>query len=171
MFEKDNRHIIDILFVIALFCLFVLSAIFLITIGANIYSKTMDHMDTNFNSRTAVAYITERIHQSDENGNVTIGDFKGHPSIIINSVSAGKEYITYIYENKHELCELTVRSDIELSPDAGQNIIEINSFEIEQVKAGDGESNPGPVRCKITMNDGEAYEFYTAIHTKNTENN
>lgn len=60
MLEKQQRHIIDIFFVIALFCIFALSAIFLISIGADIYGKTVTNMENNFNTRTALAYVTER---------------------------------------------------------------------------------------------------------------
>ena len=64
MNEKTDRHIIDILFVISLFALFVLSAVFLISIGAGIYSKTMYNMNANFDSRTAVAYINEKMEKA-----------------------------------------------------------------------------------------------------------
>ena len=159
MFEKDNKHIIDILFVIALFCLFVLSAIFLITIGANIYSKTMANMDTNFNSRTAIAYITERVRQSDENDSIDIGNFEDCPSLIIYSTKGDKDYITYIYEYEGELRELTVRSDVELSPKAGQSIIEVQEFTLEYV-------SENLVKCSITMEDNENCDFLVTLHTK-----
>ena len=64
MEERQQRHIIDILFVLALFGIFALSAIFLITIGANIYGKTMNNMERNFDTRTALAYITEKVRRS-----------------------------------------------------------------------------------------------------------
>ena len=97
MNDKDNRHIIDILFVISLFSLFVISAIFLISIGANIYSKTMVNMDSNFSSRTAVAYIIEKVHQSDADGNIELGSLDSCESIVITSYAAEREYKTYIY--------------------------------------------------------------------------
>ena len=65
MEERQQRHIIDVLFVLALFGIFALSAIFLITIGADIYGKTMNNMERNFDARTALAYITEKVRQSD----------------------------------------------------------------------------------------------------------
>ena len=72
MLEKQQRHIIDIFFVIALFCLFALSAIFLISIGADIYGKTVTNMEDNFNTRTALAYITEKVRQSDKDGQISV---------------------------------------------------------------------------------------------------
>lgn len=162
MNKKDHRHIIDILFVIALFCIFVMSALFLISIGANIYSKTVSTMGSNFSSRTAVAYITEKIHQSDEDGSISVGEFDGCPSIIISSVHNDKEYTTYIYSYENELMELMMRKDVVLTPEAGQSIIEIESFTLEKV-------DENLVRCSIVMNEGTDYDFYVCIHTQKEE--
>lgn len=159
MREKENKHIIDILFVLALFGIFVLSAVFLISIGANIYSATVKSMDNNFNSRTAVAYILEKVHQSDEEGSITVGDFEEYPSLIISSYSNDKEYITYIYECEGALRELTVRSNVSLSPKAGQKILDVDSFNISM-----GSDNL--ISCSIRVNHDEDYDFNIALHTK-----
>ena len=65
MRKQEERHIIDILFVIGLFCIFALSTIFLISIGADIYGKTVSNTEINFNDRTSFAYVTEKIRQAD----------------------------------------------------------------------------------------------------------
>lgn len=160
MNDRDNKHIIDILFVLALFCLFVLSAIFLISIGANIYSKTMSHMDKNFSSRTAVAYVIEKVHQSDSDGNISLGKLDECDAIIISSYIASKEYKTYIYEYNNELKELTVRADIFLSPEAGNTILPIKSFNINQL-------NDSLVKCSVVINnEDECYDFMFCTHTE-----
>ena len=159
MKNKDYRHIVDILFVISLFCTFVLSAIFLISIGANIYSNTMENMDGNFSSRTAVAYLTEKVHQSDENDAISVGEFEGHKSLILSSFVNDTEYLTYIYEHDGKLKELTKRSDISLSPGAGQEIIEIKSFQISQ-------DEDGFISCKVVMKDNDIYDFYVCEHSR-----
>lgn len=162
MNEKQNRHIIDILFVIALFAIFVLSAVFLISIGAKIYSKTMSNMENNFNSRTAVAYITEKIHQSDENGNVSLGKFEGSDAIVIDSVMAGKEYVTYIYLHEGQIKELTLRKDIILSQSAGSPIIAVDDFTMEMVSDSLASFN-------ITISNDESYHFYVNIYSEAKE--
>lgn len=163
MKERTQKHIVDILFVIALFGLFVLSAIALISIGARIYSRTMTNMDNNFTARTAVAYITEKIHQSDSQNAVSLCSFAGNPAFVINSNANNIEYKTYIYEYEDVLRELTVRADLELSPSAGQEIIEINRFEIIPL-------NDYLVHCVITMMDGQNYDFYVSAHSGGYEN-
>ena len=75
MNQKQDKHIVDVLFVIGLFCIFALSSFFLISIGANIYRKTVAHMDENFNTRTSLSYVVEKIRQADSEGAVSIGTF------------------------------------------------------------------------------------------------
>ncbi len=159
MKEKRNRHIVDILFVLALFGIFVISAIFLISIGANIYSDTVSTMDDNFNSRTAVAYIVEKIHQTDEANCLSIGKFDENPAIIITSNSNGKEYTTYIYEYDGALRELTARNNLSLAPEAGQPILELDSFNIDI-------ANNNLIHCSIKVNDDEDYGFNISLHSK-----
>ena len=97
MNQKQDKHIVDVLFVIGLFCIFALSSIFLISIGANIYRKTVAHMDENFNTRTSLSYVVEKIRQADAEGAVSIGTFEGNPALILSSEVNGIEYHTYIY--------------------------------------------------------------------------
>lgn len=155
MKDRQNQHIIDILFVLALFALFVLSAIFLISIGANIYTKTMSNMDKNFNSRTAVAYINEKLRQSDAEHSIETGYFGDCPSIIIKENINNKEYNTYIYSYNNKLMELTVRSDISLSPEAGQPIIDIYDFKIDK-------TSDSLIHLSFVLDD-DKYEFYSSI--------
>lgn len=136
MNEKQENHIIDILFVIALFCIFALSAIFLISIGANVYGKTVEHMDSNFSQRTSFAYVTEKIRQSDQLGAVSAGELAGHPALLITQNTGGSEYITYLYKYNGYLKELMVRADTPLGPEAGQDILAVTGFSLTEVSEG-----------------------------------
>lgn len=133
MNRQQEHHIIDILFVIALFCIFALSAVFLITVGANIYGKTVSHMEDNFNRRTSFAYVTEKIRQADENGAVSTGEFDGIRAVMITEDKNQTQYITYLYPYNGYLKELMVRKDTPLSPEAGQDILPITEFSFEEI--------------------------------------
>ncbi len=159
---KQENHIIDILFVIALFCIFALSAIFLISIGANIYGKTVDHMESNFNGRTSFAYITEKIRQSDKAGSISVGELDGIPALLITESQGETQYVTYIYEYEGHLKELMVRRDTPLDPFAGQDIMEVNGFELTQIKDNLYSFN-------ISTNEEETYHLY--VNTKSTGGN
>ena len=64
--QKQEKHfIVDILFVLALFGVFAVSALALVTIGADVYQHTVEDMGVNYESRTAVSYIMEKVRQND----------------------------------------------------------------------------------------------------------
>ena len=158
MEEKYNRHIIDILFVIALFCIFAMSAVFLISIGADIYGKTVSNMDDNFNDRTAYAYVMEKIRQSDAEGSLSVGELQGSPALLISQVKDDTRYITYLYEYNGFLKELMVRSDVPLGPEAGQDIIAVSSFSLQKV-------NDRLYEFFITADSGKSYQLYVAARS------
>ena len=61
-FKNENRHMVDVLFVLSLFCVFAFSALMLVIIGADVYKKTAAHMDTNYASRISYAYPVSYTH-------------------------------------------------------------------------------------------------------------
>lgn len=162
MKQKQEHHIIDILFVIALFCIFALSAIFLISIGANIYGKIVSHMENNFDGRTAFAYVTEKIRQSDCGGNITIEDLEGEPALVIHQTVNDTVYATYLYEHDGFLKELMVRIDTPLGRSAGQVILSVSDFSLKEIK-------PDLYFFSITTKDNEHYELL--VSTKSTGGN
>ena len=155
MNRQQEHHIIDILFVIALFCIFALSAVFLITVGANIYGKTVSHMEDNFNCRTSFAYVTEKIRQADQNGAVSVGELHELPAILITETVDDTRYITYLYQCNGYLKELMVREDTPLSPEAGQDILPVTEFSFEEV-------NDKLLAFTITTTDGSSCRLFVS---------
>jgi hypothetical protein len=90
-------------------------------------------MESNFNERTGFAYVTEKIRQADSDGAVSIGDFDGIPALLIARTSGENTYITYLYAYNGYLKELMVRKDTPLSPEAGQDILAVSEFSLQQV--------------------------------------
>lgn len=157
MEEKQQRHIIDVLFVLALFGIFALSAIFLITIGADIYGKTMNNMERNFDTRTALAYITEKVRQSDLENQIGIGELDGCPALIISSGTEENQYKTYLYEYQGTLKELMMKQDVQLGSSAGQDILDVSAFELSPV-------NDRLINCRITIDDEQRYDLFISVH-------
>ena len=134
MLEKENgRHMIDLLFVLSLFCVFAVSSVVLILFGADIYNKTVSSINDNYASRTSVAYITEKIRQSDIYDSVRIDDSLGYERLLMARNINGMEYATSLYEYDGYLYELFARTDIELPIDAGQQVIALTALDFEFV--------------------------------------
>ena len=68
--ERQTSHMIDFLFPLALFFCFAVSAIVLILMATGIYRSTTESSARNHVGRTALAYVSEKLHQGDADGEV-----------------------------------------------------------------------------------------------------
>ena len=156
---RGKRHIVDIAFVVALVFLFAFSAVTLIALGASIYRRNVNLMSQNYDSRTSFAYISEKIRQADINGNIEAASFGSIPSLRLKSEVNGETYYTYLYSYNGYLTELMMNENATgIIPAAGQKIVEITDFTIEQ---------PFNTLYKITITrtDGEELEMYITVHS------
>jgi hypothetical protein len=105
----------------------------LILFGADIYKKTVSSMDSNYASRTSVAYITQKIRQSNQFDSIYIDNSQGYERLMMTQDINGYTYATSLYEYDGFLYELFARTDIELPIDAGQQVIAIEGLKFELV--------------------------------------
>lgn len=130
--HSDTRHIVDTLFVLALFAVFAICSMLLITFGANIYKKTVDNLDEHYNLTTSTTYITEKFRHSDSAGAHSVTSFGDGNAFKINSIVDNVHYSTYIYQDNGYLKELYTKSENPLPPESGQRLLPINSFDVEK---------------------------------------
>ena len=88
-------------------------------------------MTENYEIRTASSYLTEKFHQNDTAGSVSITDIDGIPAIALSQRIQEQNYITYIYAYDGYLREATVSLDTAMTPAYGQKIIEVSALDIE----------------------------------------
>ncbi|MGI6110665.1 MAG: DUF4860 domain-containing protein [Bilifractor sp.] len=81
--KKKTASVAQIFCVIALFALFMACAILVILFGARVYKSTVEKSNANYSSRTLLSYVTEKIHQNDRAGGVSVGEFDGMPALIL----------------------------------------------------------------------------------------
>ncbi len=157
--QTGHRHMIDILFVFSLFCVFAVSSVLLILFGADIYKKTVQQMDSNYTSRTSIAYITEKIRQSDAENAIEIVSQNDTQILMLTNIINGIPYATSLYEYNGYLYELFARTDLELPLDAGQPVMELHSLTFSQL-----ESNI----LEITFTDAtnEEQKIYVSMHSR-----
>ena len=95
--KQEKHFIVDILFVLALFGVFAVSALSLVTIGADVYQHTVEDMSVNYESRTAVSYITEKVRQNDAADSILLTTLENVPALCMVSQLDGDTYCTYLY--------------------------------------------------------------------------
>lgn len=156
---SGKRHTIDLLFPIALFLLFAASSLFLVILAANVYRKSVLREECNYESRTCLSYVAEKIRQSDENGGVKTGVFDGLSCLILRQTFEEQPYVTYLYCYEGQLCELFIQEGIIMHAADGQKILKVHDFEITEQEKG---------IFKISCSDGNGKKLmtYAAVKSK-----
>lgn len=163
--KQEKHFIVDVLFVLALFGVFAVSALVLVTIGADVYQHTVQDMTGNYETRTAVSYLTEKIRQNDiasPDGENTayLTTLDGEPALMLTQDIDGDTYSTYLYLHRGYLKELFIKQDSSVggnSLDAGVKIIELESFQPEQI-------TPQLLSIAMTTKQGESHKIFVFTH-------
>lgn len=155
-FYFKRKHVVDMVFPFALFFVFASSALLVILLAADIYRNTTAMTESNYESRTVLSYMTEKIRQGDENGGVSIGSFDGHDSVIIRQTYGQQNYQTYIYEDEGVLRELFLLEGVEAVASDGRKIMEVHDLELEQLEKG-------MFRISCTAKEGEKLETVVTV--------
>lgn len=125
----DKKHSFNIVFTLALLGIFALSALFVAVLGAQVYGRTAEQMDDNYNARTSLVYITEKIRQCPSK-NVSIDEVDGKQALVLNQDIDGKKYESWIFSANGKLKETTVLKGEEVKPEGGQEIMDLNDFSL-----------------------------------------
>ena len=100
---NKNKHVIDMIFPIALFFVFISSCFIVLILSFHTYRKTVQLEQSNYQTRTALSYITQ-----------------------------GK-YTTYLYEDKGYLKELFISNQLEFDKDDGKKIMPVSHLKMQQI--------------------------------------
>ncbi|MCL2033956.1 MAG: DUF4860 domain-containing protein [Oscillospiraceae bacterium] len=130
---KPNSHMVDIIFTLALFCVFAASALLVVLIGANVYQNTTASMSDNFDTRTSITYISTKIRQNDALDSVYMTEFSGVPALVLREEIGGDLYNTWIYHYDGELREIFAADDAQVSPENGQTVMSVPNLMIERL--------------------------------------
>ena len=164
-FQSRKHHIIDILFPISLYFVFTVSALTVLLLATNVYRTTTENSALNFNANTSLSYITEKIHQNDTEGAVSIGSFDGHQALILKQHYNDTEYVTYIYVSEGNLMELYTKSSADVDVGSGKVtlpqclILPLQSLDMEM-----SQSNLLHLTC--TDAQGHTVASYISIHSE-----
>lgn len=129
---KRDKSNIDFLFLLSLFGVFLVSALFIVLFGAKIYRKTVSGMEENFAKRTAVAYLSEKIQKNDGEQLISAVTIDGLSVLRLSTVTETAEYYTYLYLYDGYLREITQKSTAELYKEDGTPVLALKEFSVTQ---------------------------------------
>lgn len=157
-FSKQNKSIVDVIFLLALFAAFLICALFIVLFGAKIYKKTVFKNQQFFNARTSLSYITEKIRQNDNSNSINVLNNNGSSVLELKMNENNTCYSTYIFCKEGMLMEYTANSNAPFSDTMGRKIMNASSFDIEKL------SNK-LYKFKIKDDTGYTTEFYTSVYS------
>lgn len=132
-FQTRSRHVIDLLFPIALFFVFAASSLAVLILAADIYSSTTNQLLANDESRTALSYISEKIRQNDADGALSIIEVDDLTCLAMSADYNGIPCTTYIYEYEGMLKEMFARDDADVSLKAGKDITAVSALSMTRL--------------------------------------
>ena len=134
--QRRPRHRIDFLFPLMLFFLFAATAASVILMAAGIYQSATEDSLRSQQARTALTYISEKIHQNDQDGKIYLTKFEDLTALAIRHSGEKDIYYTYIYSDGTNLRELFLKEGAEVAPESGSRIAAVADFSMEELRDG-----------------------------------
>lgn len=154
-----QNHMIDFLFPVALLFVFAVSALAVILLAANIYRSTTASSSLNYTARTSLSYISEKIHQNDISGDVSLSVYDGCEALVLEQTYNEQSYRTYIYVYENELKELFAKKGAEFPASTGRTILPVEDFSMDTVK-------DGVFRFSCTDTDGQTSSTIVGVRSR-----
>ena len=155
---EKRRHSLDALFPLGLLGLFVLCAVLVILFSASFYRQTLEKTRLG-DGETALAYVTEKLHQSDRAGAVSLGAIGDCPAVVITR-GQRRLYDTYIYCSDGQLRELMIKRELEPEPEMGRALLPLERFSAEDLGGG---------LLKISCRDSSGAEYCCYVNIRTME--
>lgn len=141
------------LLVLLLFGVFAVCILSVLLTGAGNYRKLLERDRDSYEHRTAMQYLVTKIHESDQDGAVYVGDFEtkqpaeeGDTLFLSERFDSG-EYITRIYTADGMICELFTAADGEFNKADGEKILSADTLSFEKKE--------GCITIHLTDENGE----------------
>lgn len=116
--------------------LFLSVGFLMISISARSYETIVNRSDANFEIRTPIYYIANKIRQKDGYKAVNIREIEGQQILVLEEVIEGQIYETWIYAYNHKLCEAYVTKGANVTLDSGFELLDIEGLTFEKQKNG-----------------------------------
>ena len=126
---KERHFQIQQVLTLLTLTVFALCLLLVLLTGASAYGKLVDRGEIAYGRRMGLQYLTTRLRQAET---VEIGTLDGCEALVLREMIAGEEYTTHIYCYEGWLRELYAVPGAKLPPQAGEVILEAETFSLKQ---------------------------------------
>lgn len=126
----NHGQLINVLFTMLLFLVFVLCALFTVLIGGQVYENINIRSQENFTGSVALQYVANKVRQGDREGGIDVITVDGTP--VLEIASDMGDYVSWIYYRDGAICELFSDPADGLGLEDGLKILECDGFDVSQ---------------------------------------
>ncbi|MCI8950005.1 MAG: DUF4860 domain-containing protein [Lachnospiraceae bacterium] len=130
----NHGQLINVLFTMLLFLVFVLCALFTVLIGGQVYENINVRSQENFTGSVALQYVANKVRQGDQEGAVHVITVEDTPVLEIKSGLGN--YVSWIYFRDGSICELFFDPADGLGLADGLSILTCDGFTPSQSEDG-----------------------------------
>jgi len=136
MKETFRKRRIDTIFVMVVFCVFAISVLMVLMLGASIYRNVTEVSRESQCERTAFAYIWSKVKNNDNADTIFVGEFDGHSALFFYERIGDRLFRTAIYHHDGWVTELFADPELGLGPDAGVRIMRLDDLSFDELEFG-----------------------------------
>ena len=127
---------LDTIFVLIIFCVFAMSVLMVLMLGASIYNEIVDTSREGDEPRTALSYIWTKVKNNDSVDVIRIGDFQGSSALFLDEVYGDTTYSTSIYHYNGWIYELFCEVGLEFDRESGTPVLKVSDLTFNEIDEG-----------------------------------
>ena len=158
MKDRNGKLSVDGVLALVLFGIFALCVLAVLLLGARGYQRLTERGQNSYNRRTAVQYITTRVHQADALSAVSIGCIGSAEALELTEIIDGVSYVTRVYYHDGYIRELYSPATLEFQPNDGERILPAAGLDFTLEN--------GLLTAEITEADGQTVEVCVSLRSK-----
>lgn len=143
-----KKHSLDIVIVLALFCIYATCSLFLCVIGADVYRSTADTMQRGYNQRTSALYVAEKIRKNDAVDSIRLDAVRGADALVLIEQESGFKFETWLFVQDQILYEGMFAAGAEPDIALCQPIMPLNAMHLSRA-----EENRSLIAITFVMTD------------------
>ncbi|MCP1110003.1 hypothetical protein M2145_001675 [Lachnospiraceae bacterium PF1-21] len=161
MKNNQSKHMIEMIFPIVLFFVFVVSSVILVVISADFYGRNTSEIQAKGESRTALSYLTTKFRQNDSGGQIQITEIEGTDCLTFKEEGEVSDYYTYIYLHDGNLMELFISDGVDFSLADGTTIMPLHYLSMTESEDGlftFETIDARQIRCHVTLGERSEHD-------------
>ena len=143
MIKKTRNQRIDTVFALMIFCVFAVSVLMVLMLGASTYKNITEITRDGHDERAALSYIRTKAKNSDTIDSISVGSFNGLPALFFDEVIDYTIYRVMIYHYDGWVYEIFSEAGLDFEPEDGARIIKIPDLSFREIDHGVIKVNSG----------------------------